>query len=744
MSSSGTFLLGNYDWSGGTLEARWWVSDRTDNKSDVRVELWGHTNGSWTTYGDGAYFTFRIAGNDYGWTGSVNVSGSWKKLGSASATVGHDAAGALNGLDLGVLAGEVPGTSFNSIAYVEANLVRVNATDYAVKPYAPINLSIRAGSVTPTSFGVDYSRRSYDSVDKDEAQWATDSAFANVVWDDTPPNGNPTGYTNPSGGTPPVALAPGTKHYVRVRSHTAAGWGEWSVTVSQTTLPSSAPGMTVSPTPGGTSARLYFSPPGGATGGSGYTWERRVKGGTEVISDDLALSGDVVNGLDPGTTYEWRGAAWFGQTYLSPWTAWLTVTQPDPNTSPGDYFDGDTADKPGIDYGWTGTPGLSPSEAVGASVSGWMAGFTAPAVGILHQSGGGRTGTFAARVLIQIDSTAAGQVNAGMSAAFGADVVEGATYYGSVYANPSRDQRVRAEVRWYDAADALVGTSPGAEVVLGKNTWTRLTTTGTAPVGAVHGSVRVIDVAGTGWAAWRSGDALLLDNAMVSLNTLYPYFDGSTADTADYDYAWESTAHASISSRTTLENASAFDPLQDPDCTPVPLPPRPPVVPADCIDEIGIWQRYWVSVSAQYVSDWLAVIPTITIQSGRGSLPPDPPLGVNQVRVRIYENPDSLDPDEFAGTEWVSEQIISYMPPFTIITLDGVSQRVWAQVGGEGIDPATVPMRSADHLIYGSGGTPATWPVLSCGLPYLIAFDAPLDTLVGNLVNDIGLTERAG
>jgi hypothetical protein len=117
---------------------------------------------------------------------------------------------------------------------------------------------------------------------------------------------------------------------------------------------------------------------------------------------------------------------------------------------------------------------------------------------------------------------------------------------------------------------------------------------------------------------------------------------------------------------------------------------------------------------------------------------------VNQVRVRIYENPDSLDPDEFAGTEWVSEQIISYMPPFTIITLDGVSQRVWAQVGGEGIDPATVPMRSADHLIYGSGGTPATWPVLSCGLPYLIAFDAPLDTLVGNLVNDIGLTERAG
>jgi len=107
------------------------------------------------------------------------------------------------------------------------------------------------------------------------------------------------------------------------------------------------------------------------------------------------------------------------------------------------------------------------------------------------------------------------------------------------------------------------------------------------------------------------------------------------------------------------------------------------------------------------------------------------------VRIRFYENPDQLDQSAIDVSSWVAEQIISYMPSYTVLTLDGVSQRVWAEVEGGAARPA-------DKLLYGTGGTPATWPHLSCGQGYFISFDVPLDTLVGNPTVEIALTERMG
>ena len=49
-----------------------------------------------------------------------------------------------------------------------------------------------------------------------------------------------------------------------------------------------------------------------------------------------------------------------------------------------------------------------------------------------------------------------------------------------------------------------------------------------------------------------------------------------------------------------------------------------------------------------------------------------------------------------------------------------MSQRTWAEVDGGDAAPA-------DKLVYGTGGIPATWPVLSCGVGYLLSFDAPLE-----------------
>jgi hypothetical protein len=84
---------------------------------------------------------------------------------------------------------------------------------------------------------------------------------------------------------------------------------------------------------------------------------------------------------------------------------------------------------------------------------------------------------------------------------------------------------------------------------------------------------------------------------------------------------------------------------------------------------------------------------------------------------------------------WCSEQIISYLPQATVLTLDGVTQRAWAEVDGGS-------PQSADHLLYGTGGTPATWPILSCGVSYLISLEVPIDAPEGNVSIEAAVTTR--
>jgi hypothetical protein len=48
----------------------------------------------------------------------------------------------------------------------------------------------------------------------------------------------------------------------------------------------------------------------------------------------------------------------------------------------------------------------------------------------------------------------------------------------------------------------------------------------------------------------------------------------------------------------------------------------------------------------------------------------------------------------------------------------------------------------ADHLLYGTGGGPATWPVLGCNTSYLLALDVPTDAAQGNLQAGVAFTRR--
>jgi hypothetical protein len=523
-----------------------------------------------------------------------------------------------------------------------------------------------------------------------------------------------------SGTTTVTGLTPATTYYARARGVNVYGAGPWSDWMIGTTLPNTPPGLSVTPSISGLQATAALTPPGGVTGVTRYDVEYRLSGTTTATSVSSPTSPIVVSGLTPGAIYEWRGRAAI-DTWTSVWSAWLPVKQPNPNTSPGDYFDGNTPDTPDVDFTWDGTQNNSTSTATGVGVLGWAAAGVGGRA-IIQQVTGGRTGEFAARVTVQTDSTT---VRGGMApVAIGwADIEGGATYAGSVYVQSSKAINLAPEIAWYDSVGALISRTTGTVVAVPASSTfdTRLVVSGVAPAGADHAVALAVGTNLTG------GTVFTLDDAMITLASVFPWFSGDSPDTADFDYEWLGAENESESSRSPLDPALT-DPLADPDCPPVPVPPGPPVVIDPCIIEVGTWRRYWAVIPASQVARWVADVPTFRLTTG------DQPA--RQVRIRIFPNPDAVSVNAFDGsTGWESEQIVSFIPPHTTLTLDGVSERVRASVEGG-------TWLAADHLLYGTGGTPATWPLLDCGIGYLVAFDAPLDADAGNLTLTVALTRR--
>lgn len=588
------------------------------------------------------------------------------------------------------------------------------------KPAAPV-----LGTPTTTSIPFTISAPSDNggaAISTYNLQAATNSSFGTIVrsWN--------SGSTSQSASP----LNPGTQHWIRYRAVNSVGASDWSDSRSATTLPAVPPGMTVTPGISGTSATVALTAPSGVSTVTSYRVERRPVGGSAVVYNS-PTSPITVPSLTPGSVNEWRASAFIG-TYQTPWTAWTTVSQPQPNTSPGDYFDGSTPDKTDIDYQWASTVNNSLSRAVAKTPLGWRT-FAAGAAasggaGVVARATGGRSGAFGARVTFFADTTAAGFRAGTAPLAVGAvEVAEGGLYWGTIYVAPSKSQRMVAEITWLDSLYAEVGTPALGDPVIvdaGPTPMVRLVVQGVAPAGAVRAAVGWRDVAGTGWSAWQGGDSVMMDDAMVSIGELYEWFSGDTPDSATFAYEWLGSPNASVSMATALDPEDS-DPLADPDCPPIPSAPRPPAISDDCLDDVGSWRRYWAIISQDQITDWLDLVPTVAITTGA--------LPARQVRIRVYPNPEGLAPADFPATEWAYEQIISFIPASTVLTIDGVAQRVWAEVaGGEAI--------SADRLLYGTGGGPASWPILSCGTGYLVSFDVPLDAPEGNLSIDIALTTR--
>lgn len=586
-------------------------------------------------------------------------------------------------------------------------------------PSAPV-LGV-PGNVSPARFTVPYTQGNSggDAITSTEVQWSTSPTFATVPWSQTFA-GSGNGVSDPEGF---YALTPSTTYYVRARSKNSVGWGAWSNVVSQTTLTADAPGISVTPSVNGRSVEIRVSPPGGTTGVTSYKLERRLKGTTSASGWTTTTTTTTFSGLTPGAEYEWRAAAVFGE-YVSPWSPWVTTTQPAPTVSAGAYFDGNTPAGADQTYRWDGAAGMSLSRATAKSVVSWAG--NVPTIGVvnLQSVSGGRFGNKAG--LYTFTKAMPSSAKFGMSLTENNALVQpGGVYSARISVMTSQLRQAYPQVAWMRANGGVISFSSGATVRAEAGEWVDLVLPPvTAPAGAVRAAVVAV-VFGSTESPIPATMTVTVDAAAITLGGPYPYFDGSLPSASDWVYAWEGAPHASVSSRTDSPEPES-NLLRDPDCAPLPTPPKPPVIPSECIDEVGMWRRYTVVIPASEVRLWLEAVPTIILSTGS-----DPE---RQVRVRFYRDETNSVAEATSGTP-AGEMIVTYIPPMTELTLDGVSERSWASVNGGEEQPA-------GHLLYGTGGIPASWPVLSCGSGYVVTLDVPLESPAGNLSTRVMMTQR--
>ena len=184
------------------------------------------------------------------------------------------------------------------------------------------------------------------------------------------------------------------------------------------------------------------------------------------------------------------------------------------------------------------------------------------------------------------------------------------------------------------------------------------------------------------------------------------YFDGFTDSTiSNITYDWVDVPGHSPSR---LIESVYVGPITDPDCPPIPTPPRPPVIDESCIDDVDTYKRFTVTIPADAVPQWSDLVPILNLTTTDAA--------VRQMRVRFYSNPEGYPVDSLIPCSFIGEFIVSYLPAHSTMTIDGTSREV--QITG-----ATGNSNPAAHLLYGTGGGPVSWPYMSCGGQFDLAVD---------------------
>lgn len=154
-----------------------------------------------------------------------------------------------------------------------------------------------------------------------------------------------------------------------------------------------------------------------------------------------------------------------------------------------------------------------------------------------------------------------------------------------------------------------------------------------------------------------------------------------------------------------------FQPVYDPLYPTIVAPPPAPDITWHSSVPPTTWDRRRFVLPAQFVPEWEVVHPIISLTTTGAD------VDTRNIRVRIY--PDRLgtgdmDPDE--PCDFVSDLVVTYIPPLSTLTIDAAGQAVYLS------QPPNV-VRRADTLVTDSHGEPFVWPALSCGLAHVVAVD---------------------
>lgn len=576
-------------------------------------------------------------------------------------------------------------------------------------------------SITATGMRVVFSRvGNYEGSTTWEFQRATNSSFTqNLV-------------TSKSPGTYTISgLTPGTTYYFRARGRNNSGIGPWSGTSSATTLGVSAPGLSVVSGDTGAAATATITAPSGVNV-TNYTLEAEylTPAPTPPNANKTVTTTSrtpTVTGLIPGASYRWRVRANIG-TYSTAWSSWVTVTQVNPNTIDEEYFDSTTPTSDPDLTRWANVAGKSFEDAV--TPWGWVVrAADEPYLTIRRGPDNlvpseGSTRSARVKVIKPVTTPYALVALRREAKTSLIATLPSATHSIKVHVKTTAAVKVSVAVVWYNVRGYIVGSTVGDQITTTPGRVHQLSILSKSPETTYQARVDV-----------RIEDAPIntlidLDGGFLALGRPESYFDGGTEDTARFKHSWAGTKWNSQSLRTILEGVAPDDPFADPNCPAPPAAPRPPVPVNECIPEVGTWRRYFSTLEAESVSAAFDSLPTFTVTTkGQADGP---------IRIQIFENPDNLSVDDFVPGEPISEQVITYLPANSEAVLDAVSERSYGKLADD------TSYADIDRLVFGTRGGPATWPVLRCGQPYMIALDVPASSPLGNVELAATLTTRTG
>lgn len=153
-----------------------------------------------------------------------------------------------------------------------------------------------------------------------------------------------------------------------------------------------------------------------------------------------------------------------------------------------------------------------------------------------------------------------------------------------------------------------------------------------------------------------------------------------------------------------------WEPIYDPLCPALTVPPTPPSIPLGCFDPPASWDRRKVTLPAEHVPLWSEMAPVVTLSTTDAQ---------RNIRLRFYRDPtESLDPNA-TPCAWDEDLVISYIPAQGVMIIDAAAEEVW-------VETVTGQRRRADSLIYTTEGKPFEWPVLACGDQHIITLDTPV------------------